>query len=556
MAHDTAAAQAPTHLKPGDASITASAVCEESLDNQLEKQKENAELNGSVDADSEDLPRKADNLTIPILIVLVVGGLERAAFYAVTAPWQNYMQNDRDANHVPGALGLGQSRATAISNTYMIFSSLTPIPLAIVADLWLGRYKTLVISLGLGALGCIVQLITSIPALLRSGAGPAGLGIAMVLIAIGTGGIKSVFSPFLGDQCPHHESRVVERPDGTREVVDYRLTLQFMYNIFYGITNFACLSIVPSTFLERATGFWAAYLLATACTFHILPGDNILVPMSKVLSCAIRNGFDLSRAKSRYQSDQLGHVPSYSDAFVDEVGQTLHTCRVLLSFAIFYLCANQMNNNLVSQAGQMQLSGVPNDMIPSFASIACILFAPLLQAIWSFLARRKITLSALFQIELSFVLCAIAIGFASLTQHLIYDSPPCYDQPTKCGITTGPNKISVWVQLPTYIVAALAETIGFVIASEYAYSHSPQNAKSMIQAFSQVAAALGSILGLATSPAARDPWLVVYYAALAGGMLVAAIGFCVGEFLAASTFQPWGMVVNTRSYRGGSSLPV
>ncbi|KXT10307.1 hypothetical protein AC579_1120 [Pseudocercospora musae] len=522
MAHDTAAAQAPTHLKPGDASITASAVCEESLDNQLEKQKENAELNGSVDADSEDLPRKADNLTIPILIVLVVGGLERAAFYAVTAPWQNYMQNDRDANHVPGALGLGQSRATAISNTYMIFSSLTPIPLAIVADLWLGRYKTLVISLGLGALGCIVQLITSIPALLRSGAGPAGLGIAMVLIAIGTGGIKSVFSPFLGDQCPHHESRVVERPDGTREVVDYRLTLQFMYNIFYGITNFACLSIVPSTFLERATGFWAAYLLATACT---CTGLVLLLATSHRLG---QSHFTL----------------------------TLHTCRVLLSFAIFYLCANQMNNNLVSQAGQMQLSGVPNDMIPSFASIACILFAPLLQAIWSFLARRKITLSALFQIELSFVLCAIAIGFASLTQHLIYDSPPCYDQPTKCGITTGPNKISVWVQLPTYIVAALAETIGFVIASEYAYSHSPQNAKSMIQAFSQVAAALGSILGLATSPAARDPWLVVYYAALAGGMLVAAIGFCVGEFLAASTFQPWGMVVNTRSYRGGSSLPV
>ncbi|KAF7185110.1 putative peptide transporter ptr2 [Pseudocercospora fuligena] len=536
MAHDTAAAEPPTDLKAGDALITASAVLEQNL-SEPEKQKEIAER--CVDADSKDLPRKADSLTIPILIVLVVGGLERAAFYAVTAPWQNYMQNDLDGSHVSGALGLGQSRATAVSNAYMVFASLTPIPLAVIADLWLGRYKTLVISLSLGALGCIVQLITSIPALLRSGGGPAGLGLAMVLIGIGTGGIKSVFSPFLGDQCSQHESRVVEKPDGNREVVDYRLTLQFMYNVFYGITNFACLSIIPSTFLERTTGFWAAYLLATACTctglvlllatshrlVKILPGDNILVPMSKVLSCAARNGFNLSRAKSEYQSEHHGHVPSYSDAFVDEVGQTLHTCRVLLSFAIFYLCANQMNNNLVSQAGQMQLSGVPNDMIPSFASIACILFAPLLQAFWSYLARRKITLSALFQIELSFVLCAIAIGFASLTQHLIYDSPPCYDQPRKCGVTAGPNRISVWVQLPTYIIAALAETIGFVIASEYAYSHSPQNAKSMIQAFSQVAAALGSILGLATSPAARDPWLVIYYAALAGGMLVAAIGF-------------------------------
>ncbi|EME89455.1 uncharacterized protein MYCFIDRAFT_55863 [Pseudocercospora fijiensis CIRAD86] len=537
MAHDTAAAEAPTNLKAGDESITASAVLADSLSESPEKQRESPEH--SEDDEWKHLPRKADGLTIPIVLVLVVGGLERAAFYAVTAPWQNYMQNHADGDHVPGALGLGQSRATAISNTYMVFSSLTPIPLAIIADLWLGRYKTLVISLSLGASGCIVQLITSIPALLRSGAGPAGLGIAMVLIGIGTGGIKSVFSPFLGDQCSHHESRVVEKPDGAREVIDYRLTLQFMYNVFYGITNFACLSIIPSTFLERTTGFWAAYLLATACTctglilllatsrhlVKVLPGENILVPMSKVLSCAMRNGFDLRRAKSSYQSEHHGHVPSYSDEFVDEVRQTLLTCRVLLSFAVFYLCANQMINNLVSQAGQMELSGVPNDMIPSFASIACILFAPILQAFWSSLARRKITLSALFQIELSFVLCAIAIGFASLTQHLIYQSPPCYDRPRKCGITTGPNKISVWVQLPIYIIAALAETIGFVIAGEYAYSHSPQNAKSMIQAFSQVAAALGSILGLATSPAARDPWLVIYYAALAGVMLIAAIGF-------------------------------
>lgn len=33
-------------------------------------------------------PRKADRLTIPILLVLAVGGLERAAFYAISTPWR------------------------------------------------------------------------------------------------------------------------------------------------------------------------------------------------------------------------------------------------------------------------------------------------------------------------------------------------------------------------------------------------------------------------------------------------------------------------------------
>lgn len=83
----------------------------------------------------------------------------------------------------------------------------------------------------------------------------------------------------------------------------------------------------------------------------------------------------------------------------------------------------------------------------------------------------------------------------------------------------------MWVQIPTYVIAALAETIGFVTASEYAYSKSPKDAKGVIQAISQLAAALGSIISLATSPVARDPWMVIYYGALAGGTLIAAVLF-------------------------------
>ena len=40
---------------------------------------------------NDDLPRRADRLTLPIVLVLVVGGLERAAFYAVSTPWREYI---------------------------------------------------------------------------------------------------------------------------------------------------------------------------------------------------------------------------------------------------------------------------------------------------------------------------------------------------------------------------------------------------------------------------------------------------------------------------------
>lgn len=38
----------------------------------------------------EKLPRRAGRLTIPIVLVLAIGALERAAFYAIAAPWRRY----------------------------------------------------------------------------------------------------------------------------------------------------------------------------------------------------------------------------------------------------------------------------------------------------------------------------------------------------------------------------------------------------------------------------------------------------------------------------------
>ena len=47
----------------------------------------------------------------------------------------------------PGALGFGQSRATVIYNAFYFLSYLTPMPMAIFADTWIGRYRTLLLGL-------------------------------------------------------------------------------------------------------------------------------------------------------------------------------------------------------------------------------------------------------------------------------------------------------------------------------------------------------------------------------------------------------------------------
>ncbi|PQE28722.1 PTR2-Di-and tripeptide permease protein [Rutstroemia sp. NJR-2017a WRK4] len=88
-----------------------------------------------------------DQLHAAVWIALLVGAAERFAFYYITAPWQNYLQNNRDDNANPGALGLGQVTATNIYNGYYLFAALASTPIGVLSDAKLGRFRTLTMSL-------------------------------------------------------------------------------------------------------------------------------------------------------------------------------------------------------------------------------------------------------------------------------------------------------------------------------------------------------------------------------------------------------------------------
>jgi POT family proton-dependent oligopeptide transporter len=60
---------------------------------------------------------------------------------------ENYMQNPRGGKLLPGTFDLGQQKATNLSNVFLLVQFISPVPFAIVSDMWYGRYKTLMISL-------------------------------------------------------------------------------------------------------------------------------------------------------------------------------------------------------------------------------------------------------------------------------------------------------------------------------------------------------------------------------------------------------------------------
>ncbi|KAH3938548.1 hypothetical protein HBH98_247200 [Parastagonospora nodorum] len=223
-----------------------------------------------------------------------------------------------------------------------------------------------------------------------------------------------------------------------------------------------------------------------------------------------------------YQLVYRRKTVSWSGQLVGELKQCVQACRVLFTFVMFYLCFDQMQNNLVSQAGQMETNGTPNNVLPAMNQVGCIVLGPIIQELlYPFLHRRRIYLAPMTRITVGFAFVTLSMLYTTIVQPLIYTSPPCYDQRGSCG----PSNINVWVQTPLYFLIAAGEIFAYVTALEYAHDSSPESMKVFVQAVGLLVGGVGSACAMALTPVARDPHLVVIYASLTGGMAVTIIVF-------------------------------
>ncbi|KAF2629434.1 PTR2-domain-containing protein [Macroventuria anomochaeta] len=477
--------------------------------------------------------RVRDDMPWQLWVVAVIAFWERAAFWGITGPWrhsntENYMQHPShyEEGQTPGALGLGQSMATRMYCAFYILYYTTPTLLAILADSWLGHFTTLVISVVIYSLGCVALTVSSIPSQLDKGWGLPGLIIAMALIALGGGGFRAIMVPFIADQYTEEKPTIKTLNSGEEVITDRQLTLQYIYNLYFWVGNLGSLSWFATVYLELHTGFTSAYALCLGfmviAAIMLVFGQrwytktphegDVLPAATKIITCACRNGFKMAHAQPEYQLKHRQRAVSWSSQLVNEVTRGLQACRVLIAFVVFYVCFDQMQNNLISQAAEMETHGTPNDLVPAMNQVGCIVFAPLIQEVlYPFLHRRRIYLRPVTRITIGFCFVASSMLYATVLQHFIYSSSD--------------TKVNVWIQAPLYFLLAIGEVFAMVTAMEYAYDHSPKDMKVIVQAVSLLIAGVGSAIAMALTPAARDPLMVGFYGSLTGAMVLTIIIF-------------------------------
>lgn len=214
---------------------------------------------------------------------------------------------------------------------------------------------------------------------------------------------------------------------------------------------------------------------------------------------------------------------------MDDLVQALQACRVWAIYPIMWLCFGQNQTNLVSQAGQMVTYGIPNDAMMNLNPISLLIIVPIMEKlVYPYMQKVWLKPQPTVRMTLGFASIAISMVIAAGIQQEVYNSPPCYDRPLMCQASDGgriPNRVSVMLQVPVYVIGAIGEVLFSVSGSEYAYNKAAPHMKSSLQAVTMSTFAINALLGLAVSPAAHNPYLVILFACFSGTMAVTAVVF-------------------------------
>ncbi|RLV94029.1 Peptide transporter PTR2 [Spathaspora sp. JA1] len=489
------------------------------------------------DIELETLRHVSETIPLRCWLVAIVELAERFSYYGLSAPFQNYMQNTPQ-DSPRGILGLNQNGATALSYFFQFWCYVTPILGGWIADTYWGKYKTITFFCIIYIFGILILFVTSIPSINTKSSALGGFVTALVVIGLATGGVKSNVSPLIADQVPIHKPTIKVLKSGERVIKDPNITIQNVFMFFYMMINVGSLSVIATTQLEHKIDFWAAYLLPFCfffiAIFCLIFGRNYYVKtpvgdkiVSKTFRCAwigMTNKFNLDAAKPSLHPNK-GYP--WNDHFVEEVRRSFYACKVFVFYPVYWLVYGQMINNFISQAGQMELHGLPNDILQAINSLTIIVFIPICER-WVYPFIRKFTpFRAITKIFLGFMFAASAMVYAAVLQHYIYSSGPCYEFPKECApeFKTVPNRIHVAIQVPAYSLIAMSEILASITGLEYAYTKAPTSMKSFITSLFLVTTAFGSALGIALSPVSKNPKMVWTYSGIGISCFIAGCCF-------------------------------
>jgi proton-dependent oligopeptide transporter, POT family len=333
-----------------------------------------------------------------------------------------------------------------------------------VADRFWGKYRTI---LWLSILYAIGQ--ASLPVFVDNRLGFYG---GLLLVAIGSGGIKPCVSAFAGDQFTAENKQLLPR----------------LFAVFYWSINlgsfFASL-LIPIIFgpKEHPRPQWAfgvpAVLMAVA-TVVFWAGRKHYVhppPVPRNPHSFVRVMWDVIRGGGWAAAAQ-----KHPKEALDGSRAVLKVVVVFLPVPFFWMLFDQKASTWVQQAQDMNLAIGPVTFSPAHMQVInpalVMLMIPFAQnVLYPAFERAGYPLKPLWRMTLGMFLAAVSFGLVALIQVQL----------------DGGNKLSVLWQAAPYLFLTAAEVLVSVTGLEFAYRQAPLEMKGIITSFWLLTVTVGNL---------------------------------------------------------------
>ncbi|XP_020904112.1 solute carrier family 15 member 2-like isoform X2 [Exaiptasia diaphana] len=319
------------------------------------------------------------SIPFPKSIYFIIGNefCERFSYYGMKAILFIYLSNE---------LNLSKDNSTAIFHSFSMLCYFTPLFGAMLADGWIGKYRTILYISIIYAIGNIIVSITAVPDL-GMGERPGPM-IGLLLIAIGTGGIKPCVSAFGGDQFSSDQEHL----------------LQSFFSIFYFSINAGSLLSMLITPLLRgdiqcfgkncyslAFGVPALLMLVAVILFwggrhgykRRPPNGNIVWLVTKATTHALKRKLSNNGSKDHWMD---WADDKYDIQLIEDIKALYRVLFMFLPLPFFWTLFDQQGSRWVLQATQMDgslgaLGTLKPDQMQALNPVFIILLIPVFEGI-------------------------------------------------------------------------------------------------------------------------------------------------------------------------------
>lgn len=400
---------------------------------------------------------------------------ERFSYYGMRAILVIYMTQYLRA--AGGELDvLSETQATTYYHLFSTAVYFTPIAGALLSDVFLGKYRTIV---SLSIVYCLGHIALAVDDTFL------GLALGLGLISVGSGGIKPCVSAHVGDQFGDDNANWLSR----------------VYSYFYFSINLgAFISTLATPLLLEHYGPHAAFGL---------PGALM------ILATWV---FWLGRQR-------FIHIPAGGKAFLHELfsAETLSTLArlgvIYLFISIFWALFDQSGSTWVFQADRMDRNFMGREWLPSQVQalnpVMILAFIPLYIRVIYPTVERFVELTPLRKIGAGLFLASASFLMSALIE---------------TWISAGETPNIAW-QIVAYAIITGAEVLVSITALEFSYTQAPRKVKSFVMSLYLMSVSLGNLVTAGVNSVIQNPDGTVklegasYFLFFAGLMFATAVLF-------------------------------